>query len=79
MLILPNNVMIELSNLSKKIMEPLNVTKVWSYVMILPNMIMKLFNVCKKIIKPPNVTKVQSYVILLLCNVTIESSNVSKK
>ena len=48
MLILPNNVMIEPSNVSKKIMESLNVTNVRSYVMVLPNVMMKLSNVCKK-------------------------------
>ena len=48
MLILPNNVVIEPSNVSKKIMELLNVTNVRSYVMVLPNVMMKLSNVCKK-------------------------------
>ena len=33
----------------------------------------------KKIIEPPNVTKVKSYVILVLHNLTMELSNVSKK
>ena len=57
MFVLPN-VTIELFDVSKKIKESRNVTKVWSYVMlVLSNMKMKLSNMSKKIKELPNVTK----------------------
>ena len=53
-----NNVMIESSNVRKKIREPLNMTKELSNVMLeLHNMKMEPSYVRKKIREPPNVTK----------------------
>ena len=54
----------------KKIREPLNVTKVQSYVMlVLSNVTIK----CEKKIKePPNVTKEQSHVIFELYNMRMK-------
>ena len=48
MLILPN-VMMELSNVRKKMRVPPNVTKVWlDVILVLPNVTMELSNVRKK-------------------------------
>ena len=61
-------------------MEPSNVTKVQSHVMlILYNVRMVPTNMRKKIREPLNVTKVQLHVMLVLYNVMIKSSNVRKK
>ena len=78
MLVLPN-VIIEPSNVRKKVREPPSVTKVQSHVMlVLYNVRMILSNVRKKIREPPNATKVQSHMLLLLHNVRMVPSNVRK-
>ena len=65
-----SNVIMESSNVRKKIREPPNVTKEKSHVILeLHNMRMK----------SSNVTKVQSHVTLVLHNVMMKSSNVRKK
>ena len=52
-------------------MEPLNVTMVGIYVMlVLPNVTLALSNVRKQIIKLLNVIKLRAYVMLVLSNVS---------
>ena len=67
-----SNVMMELSNVRKKMVQP-NMAKIQLYViLILLNVTTKPSNVKKKKIKElPNLTKVQSHVMLILLNVTI--------
>ena len=65
------NVMIELSNVSKK--KPLNVTEIRSYVTMEQSKMIKTIRVT------PNLTKVRLEVMLILHNKIIELSNVRKK
>jgi len=64
----------------KKIRLPLNITKVWSNVMlIMRNVTIEPLNVRKQIREPTNVTKIQSHVMLVLPNVMMKLLNVRKK
>ena len=79
-LVLPN-VMIELSNMRKKIRVLPNVTKVRLEVMlVLHNVWTKPLNVRKKKVRePPNVKKEPSHVMLKPYNVRMKPSNMRKK
>ena len=69
----------ELSNMTKQIRVPPNVTKVRSKVMlVLHNVRIELSNMRKKIKEPLNVTRELSHVMLELHNVRMEPSNMRK-
>ena len=73
--------MMEPSNVRKRVREPPNVTKELSYVMLEPhNVRIKPSNIRKKKVRElPNVRKKLSHVMLELHNVRMEPSNVRKK
>ena len=67
-------------NCKKKNRVPLNVTIVWSKViLVLLNVIIELSNLRIKNRVTLNVIKIESDAMLVLLNVTMESSNVRKK
>ena len=71
---------IELSNVRKKIRKPPNVRKELSNMILeLHNVKMKPSKYDKKVREPPNVRKELSHVILELHNMMMKSSNVRNK